>query len=361
MTYQNVPEFVATGANTFSITLQRSSNHIDINYGSSDRHRRPGRRELRRRRHLRFELPTNLPRQQRPHGPQEPAGGLRAVRRRQPPRPREPDGEVQRQGHDFDDDFENNDSLAPRDAHRPAVQHRGPGATSPRSSRSATTWTTTSSTPAPGSILVVEVVRGEHRHRARHLRRRHRRPAGRRRRRRRRACSRACWCRPTRTSTSPSRSRPSRTSTSRGDGDGGGRYVLQVNHYQGTVAGGRRRHRPTPVNLGFTFPFQGSNWTSVFVNSNGNLTFGAGSTDFCRDRGRIPRRPAAHRAAAGTTSTPATAWSSRRRTTMTTTRPSTSSACRSSSPPLPTTSRSSSRRTATIEHRLRRHLAAPTA
>ena len=34
------------------------------------------------------------------------------------------------------------------------------------------------------------------------------------------------------------------------------------------------------VALGFTFPFQGQNYTSVFVNSNGNLTFGSGDTDF---------------------------------------------------------------------------------
>ena len=32
--------------------------------------------------------------------------------------------------------------------------------------------------------------------------------------------------------------------------------------------------------LGFTFPFQGANYTSVFVNSNGNLTFGVGDFDF---------------------------------------------------------------------------------
>ncbi len=34
------------------------------------------------------------------------------------------------------------------------------------------------------------------------------------------------------------------------------------------------------VSLGFTFPYQGNNYTSVFVNSNGNLTFGSGDTDF---------------------------------------------------------------------------------
>jgi len=34
ITYQNVPEFPATGANTFAITLDRSSNHIDVDYGA---------------------------------------------------------------------------------------------------------------------------------------------------------------------------------------------------------------------------------------------------------------------------------------------------------------------------------------
>ena len=32
ITYQNVPEFPATGANTFSIELHRSSNHVDVDY-----------------------------------------------------------------------------------------------------------------------------------------------------------------------------------------------------------------------------------------------------------------------------------------------------------------------------------------
>jgi len=64
-----------------------------------------------------------------------------------------------------------------------------------------------------------------------------------------------------------------------GDGEETGRYVLQVTKYKGTlVAAGD--DTATPVTLGFTFPFQGSNWTSAFLNSNGNLTFGAGSTDF---------------------------------------------------------------------------------
>ena len=35
-----------------------------------------------------------------------------------------------------------------------------------------------------------------------------------------------------------------------------------------------------PVALGFNFPFQGTTWTSAFVNGNGNLTFGSANADF---------------------------------------------------------------------------------
>ena len=64
-----------------------------------------------------------------------------------------------------------------------------------------------------------------------------------------------------------------------GAGEEGGRYVLTVNSYRGEFlpAGD---DTSTPVPLGFNFRFQGTNWNSVFVNSNGNLTFGAGSADF---------------------------------------------------------------------------------
>ncbi|HSS52620.1 MAG TPA: hypothetical protein VLX28_27065 [Thermoanaerobaculia bacterium] len=64
-----------------------------------------------------------------------------------------------------------------------------------------------------------------------------------------------------------------------GDGAGSGRYVLSVSKYRGTVLAAGD-DTATPLNLGFTFPYQGSNWTSLFVNSNGNLTFGVGDTDF---------------------------------------------------------------------------------
>jgi hypothetical protein len=63
-----------------------------------------------------------------------------------------------------------------------------------------------------------------------------------------------------------------------GDGGGGGRYVLYVNRYRGEVlpAGD---DTSTEVPIPFFFPYQGTRWTSVFVNSNGNLTFDVGSAD----------------------------------------------------------------------------------
>jgi hypothetical protein len=63
------------------------------------------------------------------------------------------------------------------------------------------------------------------------------------------------------------------------DGVTGGRYVLSVNKYRGTVLAAGD-DTSTEVTLTRPFRFQGASWNSVFVNSNGNLTFGAGSTDF---------------------------------------------------------------------------------
>ncbi|HWM94181.1 MAG TPA: hypothetical protein VN493_25715 [Thermoanaerobaculia bacterium] len=63
-------------------------------------------------------------------------------------------------------------------------------------------------------------------------------------------------------------------------GAGAGRYVLGVHKYKGTLLAAGD-DTSTPVTFpGFSFPYQGTNWGSVFVNSNGNLTFGAGNTDF---------------------------------------------------------------------------------
>ena len=64
-----------------------------------------------------------------------------------------------------------------------------------------------------------------------------------------------------------------------GDGGSGGRYVLDLEAIDGFLLN-LGDDDTIEVDLGFTFPFQGQNWTSVFVNSNGNLTFGAGDTDF---------------------------------------------------------------------------------
>ena len=64
-----------------------------------------------------------------------------------------------------------------------------------------------------------------------------------------------------------------------GDGASGGRYVLDLRTINGTILN-LGDDDTEEVDLGFTFPFQGQDWTSVWVNSNGNLTFGAGDTDF---------------------------------------------------------------------------------
>lgn len=62
-------------------------------------------------------------------------------------------------------------------------------------------------------------------------------------------------------------------------GAGDGRYVLAIHKYNGTIVAAGD-DTSTPFALPFTFPYQGTNYTSVFVNSNGNFTFGVGDTDF---------------------------------------------------------------------------------
>ena len=65
-----------------------------------------------------------------------------------------------------------------------------------------------------------------------------------------------------------------------GAGESGGRYVLSVNLATGPQPIAPGDDGSVELPLGFTFPFQGQNWTSVFVNGNGNLTFGAPNADF---------------------------------------------------------------------------------
>ena len=64
-----------------------------------------------------------------------------------------------------------------------------------------------------------------------------------------------------------------------GAGGSGGRYVLDIATIDGFLLS-LPDDGSQEVGLGFSFPFQGVSYTSVFVNSNGNLTFGSGDTDF---------------------------------------------------------------------------------
>jgi hypothetical protein len=64
-----------------------------------------------------------------------------------------------------------------------------------------------------------------------------------------------------------------------GDGFSGGCYVLDVFAVEGIVLS-LGDDDTQQLALPFTFPFQGQDWTSVWVNSNGNLTFGSGDNDF---------------------------------------------------------------------------------
>ena len=71
-----------------------------------------------------------------------------------------------------------------------------------------------------------------------------------------------------------------------GDGGSGGRYVLDLSEVEGLVLFlGDDASQEVP--LPFSFPFQGSSYDSVFVNSNGNLTFGSGDTDFSESVGEL--------------------------------------------------------------------------
>jgi hypothetical protein len=64
-----------------------------------------------------------------------------------------------------------------------------------------------------------------------------------------------------------------------GAGASGGRYVLDLFAIDGFILS-LGDDSSQEVTLGFDFPYQGGSYSSVFVNSNGNLTFGGGDTDF---------------------------------------------------------------------------------
>lgn len=65
-----------------------------------------------------------------------------------------------------------------------------------------------------------------------------------------------------------------------GAGEDSGRYVLSLRSYRGTpIAPGDDGAVPVPF-TGFQFPYQGALHAGVFVNGNGNFTFGAADGDF---------------------------------------------------------------------------------
>jgi hypothetical protein len=71
-----------------------------------------------------------------------------------------------------------------------------------------------------------------------------------------------------------------------GAGGSGGRYILDVDAIEG-VALSLGDDDFEEVALGFSFPFNGSSYSTVFVNSNGNLTFGSGDTDYSESVGDL--------------------------------------------------------------------------
>jgi Bacterial pre-peptidase C-terminal domain len=65
-----------------------------------------------------------------------------------------------------------------------------------------------------------------------------------------------------------------------GTGFESGRYVLSIRSYTGTLLPVTDDGSVEVPLTTFQFPFHGTSWSSVFVNGNGNLTFGAGNADF---------------------------------------------------------------------------------
>jgi hypothetical protein len=65
-----------------------------------------------------------------------------------------------------------------------------------------------------------------------------------------------------------------------GAGGDTGRYVLSIRTYRGTLLPMADDGMIEVPLTTFRFPFQGTPWSSVWVNGNGNLTFGEGDDDF---------------------------------------------------------------------------------
>lgn len=276
VTFQDVPEFTATGANTFSIKLQKSSNHVDITYGGltaadglagvscgvaitsgfervSDLNDNNGRKDLKKQPAI-FEL----------FGPGNALDlANQTVKFNAKAR--------------FDDEFENNDTLArAEEIHLPFVTEDEDDFTEIRPDGDDVDFFELR--VKAGDILAVEVVRG--------------------------GIDSILGIFDAETGDLliadddggdgllsrilvqvPEDLKLAVAVTTfpdvdfTGDGEGSGRYVLNISKYRGTVLAAGD-DTATPVSLGFNFPYQGASYNSVFVNSNGNLTFGAGDTDF---------------------------------------------------------------------------------
>jgi hypothetical protein len=75
-----------------------------------------------------------------------------------------------------------------------------------------------------------------------------------------------------------------------GNGEGTGRYVLNA-RVADQITLSLDDDSTQAVGIPFSFPYQGQNWSSVFVNANGNLTFGTGSTDFSESAAELLSGP----------------------------------------------------------------------
>lgn len=64
-----------------------------------------------------------------------------------------------------------------------------------------------------------------------------------------------------------------------GNGEGSGRYVLHA-EVGDHISLALDDDGTQQIGIPFSFPYQGQNWSSVYVNANGSLTFGIGSTDY---------------------------------------------------------------------------------
>lgn len=275
VTYQNVPEFLLGGSNTFSIKLQRSSNHVDITYGGltatdglagvscgiaitsgfervSDLNDNNGRKDLKKQPAI-FEL----------FGPGNPLDlANQTIKFNAKAK--------------FDDDFENNDSLnRAEDIHLPFTTEDEDDFTEIRPEGDDVDFF--EFRVKAGDILAVEVVRGGidsilgifDAETGDLLAADDDGGDG--------LLSRILVEIPEDMKLAVAVSTfPDVDFT--GAGEGSGRYVLNVSKYRGTVLAAGD-DTSTPVNLGFNFPYQGANYNSVFVNSNGNLTFGVGDID----------------------------------------------------------------------------------